>query len=111
MNAPALTRRLTLEAPTRTSDAAGGYVETWANLGYVWGHIDTLGAGSDASLEGPTSAVRIRITLRAAPVGSSRRPKPEQRLRDGSRIFDIDAVTEADHPLYLWVWVREETLQ
>ena len=111
MTAPALTRRFTLEAPTRTSDGAGGYVETWTNLGYVWGHIDTLGAGTDAAIEGPSATVRIRITLRAAPVGSTRRPKPEQRLRDNTRIFDIDAVTEADHPLYLWVWAREEILQ
>jgi len=106
-----LSRRLTLEAPTRVPDGAGGFSETWELIGYVWGHIDTVAAGTDAAPEGMAANVRTRITMRAAPVGSSRRPKPEQRLREGSRIFEIDAVTEAEHPLYLWVWTSEAVLQ
>lgn len=106
-----LTRRLSLEAPDRVSDGAGGYSENWDLLGYVWGQIETIGAGIEGTPEGMASNVRIRITLRSAPVGSSRRPKPDQRLRDGSRVFEIDAVTEAEHPLYLWVWASEAVLQ
>lgn len=40
--------------------------------------------------------VRYRIIVRGAPVGAARRPRPDQRLRDGTRIFDILTVTEAD---------------
>lgn len=106
-----LTRRLTLEAPLKQADGAGGHTESWSVLGYVWGHIDTIGAGIEGTPEGMSSNVRTRITMRAAPVGSSRRPKPEQRLREGSRVFEIDAVTESEHPLYLWVWASEAVLQ
>ncbi|MEM0977275.1 MAG: head-tail adaptor protein [Pseudomonadota bacterium] len=106
-----LSRRLMLEAPNRQPDGAGGFTETWDELGYVWAEIDTIGAGVDGAPEGLGSTLRTRITVRAAPVGSSRRPRPDQRLRDGTRVFEIDAVTEADHALYLWVWAREAVLQ
>ena len=36
------------------------------------------------------------VLVRGAPVGSAARPRPEQRLREGERIFDILTVTEHD---------------
>ncbi len=51
----------------------------------------------------------IDITLRAAPVGSTARPRPEQRLRLGARIFTILAVAERDATgRYLVCFSREE---
>jgi hypothetical protein len=34
--------------------------------------------------------------VRGAPVGAQRRPKAEQRFRDGTRLFRILSVTERD---------------
>ena len=47
--------------------------------------------------------------LRAAPMGSVARPRPEQRLRLGARIFTILAVAERDASgRYLVCFSREE---
>jgi head-tail adaptor len=40
--------------------------------------------------------VFVRILVRGSPVGSPSRPRPDQRLREGERIFTILAVAEAD---------------
>ncbi|MEO0343564.1 MAG: head-tail adaptor protein [Pseudomonadota bacterium] len=105
-----LTRRLVLEEPSRTPDGAGGFTELWSNLGYIWAQIEPIGAGTEGVPEGLGARLRTRITMRAAPVGSSRRPVTGQRLREGARAFEVEVVTEAEHPLYIWVWAREVTL-
>jgi len=57
-------------------------------------------------LEAPT-----RITVRAAPVGHAMRPRPEQRFREGARIFRITAVAEGDlRGRYLTCFVEEEVV-
>jgi head-tail adaptor len=90
---PQLTRRLVLEAPERLADGAGGFSEVWAPLGTLWAHV-APGTGREAAGQLVTmSSVPLRITVRAAPQGSPARPRPEQRLRDGGRIFRILAVT------------------
>ncbi|SMX42059.1 head-tail adaptor protein [Actibacterium lipolyticum] len=94
--APNLTRRLVLEEPVRTSDGAGGFVESWAVLGTLWAAVKP-GTGRERAGEFATlSRVPYRITVRGAPVGAPSRPKAEQRFRDGARVFRILAVTEAD---------------
>jgi len=51
----------------------------------------------------------FRVYLRAAPQGSPQRPRPDQRLREGERIFTILAVSEADTAgAYLVCHAREE---
>jgi head-tail adaptor len=53
--------------------------------------------------------VTCRITVRGAPVGAEQRPRPDQRFRDGSRLFRILAVTERDAAgRYLLCFAREE---
>ena len=53
--------------------------------------------------------VTYRITVRAAPFGAPRRPKPEQRLREGARVFRIAAVAEDDADgRYLTCFAQEE---
>ena len=37
-----------------------------------------------------------RIVVRAAPMGSDARPRPDQRFREGARVFAIRAVAEED---------------
>lgn len=96
MRPPQLNRKLKLEAAYRVRDDAGGYETTWQVVGEVWAQIKA-GTGRDAEAAGLTvSTIPYKITLRAAPAGSPRRPLPGQRLREGERIFSVLAVTEAD---------------
>jgi len=110
MSPPDLSRRLTLEERRQTPDGAGGFVEDWAPLGTLWAEIDAR-SGREAGLR-PAAAVslsRLRITVRGAPVGDPARPKPDQRFREGGRIYSIRAVTEADgHARYLICFADEE---
>ncbi|WP_293575243.1 head-tail adaptor protein [Phaeobacter sp.] len=107
---PRLNRRLALEDPRRTSDGAGGHVEAWQVLGEHWCEMRAL-SGRSTDRQGTTlSLQRFRITLRAAPVGSPQRPRPDQRFREEARIFRIDAVAEGDPDgRYLTCFTTEET--
>jgi hypothetical protein len=70
----------------------------------------TPGAGREAAgIEVRAAQVPYRITVRAAPVGSTVRPRPEDRLRDGARVFTLLAVTEeGPRGQYLTCFAREE---
>lgn len=106
---PELTRRLTLETLERVPDGAGGFVETWVALGSVWAQV-TAGSGAE-SAEGflTITSVPYRIVVRSAPHGALRRPRADQRFREGNRYFRILAVADADtHGRYLTCFTREE---
>jgi head-tail adaptor len=109
MNGPVLTRRLVLEAPQRIADGAGGYSEAWVPLGQLWAEVKA-GTGRERSGELVTvSTVPYRITVRAAPIGAPSRPRPEQRFREGERLFRILAVAERDAGArYLTCFAHEE---
>jgi len=111
MNAPRLNRALLLEAPERVADGAGGFTLAWVALGTLWAEVKA-GAGRERAGEFVTLAsVPYRITVRAAPQGSPSRPRPEQRLRDGTRVFRILAVSERDPAgLYLTCFAQEEVV-
>jgi len=104
-----LSRKLVLEQVTRTADSMGGHVLTWVPLGTLWADVQP-GTGGERYAEFVTlSNVAYRITVRGAPQGAPSRPKPEQRFRDGIRIFHIVAVTEADiEAQYLTCFAQEE---
>ncbi len=91
-----LTRSLVLEARERTPDGAGGFAESWVKVGTLWASVTARVAREDFLGAVTRPRVRYRIVVRGAPVGAARRPRPDQRLRDGARIFDILTVTEAD---------------
>ncbi|HBQ35891.1 MAG TPA: phage tail protein [Rhodobacteraceae bacterium] len=109
MKAPLLNRKLVLEHAVQTPDGSGGFGENWVALGTLWAEI-TAGSGSEKAGEFITvSSVPYRITVRGAPVGAESRPKPDQRFRDGSRLFLIKAVTERDPQAhYLTCFAIEE---
>ncbi len=109
MRLPDLTRALTLEGPVTVADGAGGYAKSWAVLGTLWAEV-LPGTGRDTAGEDVTlSTVPYRITVRAAPFGAASRPVPEQRLREGGRVFRILAVTERNGDArYLTCFAREE---
>lgn len=109
MSAPRLDRRMVLETPQRVADGAGGFQLTWVERGVLWAELRP-GSGREATGEEVLIALTpYRITVRGAPVGSDGRPKPEDRLRDGTRVFTLLAVTEADpRGQYLTCFAREE---
>ena len=51
------------------------------------------------------------ITVRAAPFGSPERPQPQQRFREGTRVFKIQTVAEQDQDArYLVCLAQEEVV-
>lgn len=111
MSAPHLNRKLILEAAQRVPDGAGGYGLVWQVLGTVWAELKP-GTGRERAGEFVTLAtVPYRIVVRAAPEGAQRRPRPEQRFRDGNRLFRILAVSEGDpRGHYLVCFAHEEVV-
>lgn len=111
MSSPRLNRRVMLETKERLPDGSGGYEEVWIPLGELWAHIQPRSGReiNDAGL--PMSTVSYKIVVRAAPYGSPARPIPEQRLREGARIFIVQAVTEFDHDArYITCFAQEEVV-
>ncbi len=104
-----LSRKLVLEEAQRLPDGAGGHVKTWVVLGTLWADVQA-GTGGERYAEFVTlSKVAYRIIVRGAPQGAPSRPKPEQRFRDGVRVFRILAVTEADPEAhFLTCFAQEE---
>lgn len=111
MTVPVLNRLLSLEEAQRVADGAGGQRLTWVTLGELWAEVSP-GTGVERAGEFVTLAsVPYKIVVRAAPVGSPRRPRPEQRFREGGRVFRILAVAEADRSQhYLTCFAREEVV-
>jgi head-tail adaptor len=110
MKLPQLNRRLTLEDPLREADGAGGYTQSWVALGRHWAAVQPR-TGRAAEREGLSlSRVPHKIIVRATPPGSPSRPKPDQRFRDGERLFLIRAVTEADPDARYLICIADEEL-
>jgi len=104
-----LSRRLTLETPQRTADGAGGFSETWVELGTLWADVTARTGRERSDGTAQVSNTAYRITVRAAPYGSPSRPAPEHRFREGTRIFRIEAVAERDpHARFLTCFAQEE---
>lgn len=102
---------MTLEEGQSSSDGAGGSRVTWRPLGSLWAEVTPRSAREDfiAGVQWPR--IRYRVLVRAAPVGAPSRPRPDQRLREGERIFDIIAVTEHDAAgMYLEITAEEGVL-
>lgn len=109
MSAPQLNRRLVLEAPVRVADGAGGFVETWTALGSLWAEVTARTGRERAEAGALVSGVAYRIVVRGALYGAIGRPKPEQRFREGERVFVIQAVAERDpEGRYLTCFADEE---
>lgn len=105
---PRLGRRLVLEVSERLPDGGGGGAEVWVALGELWAEVRAVAGREEVAGGRERSFVTHRILVRASPPGSPRRPRADQRFREGSRVFGIVAVAEADPAgRYLVCWVEE----
>lgn len=104
-----LNRRLVLETPEQTPDGAGGYRENWVEAGTLWANLEARSARRGVDGTVPVSSMDYIITVRATPYGAPSRPRPDQRFRDGVRVFKIEAVVERD-PLsrFLTCYAQQE---
>jgi head-tail adaptor len=94
MAVPRLNVPLLLESPVRQGDGMGGHRLVWQIVGQLWAGMSSLRGSEQSGQAGAQSVVNWRIVTRAAPEGDPRRPRPDQRLRMGLRVFRIDAVAE-----------------
>ena len=99
--------------PRGAAEGAGRRRRLHRGLGGAGGALGRIRAGTGSEREAAgsltVSTVPYRITVRAAPQGAPSRPRPDQRFRDGERIFRIVAVTERDpQGAYLECFAREE---
>ncbi|WP_412504879.1 head-tail adaptor protein [Roseovarius sp. SYSU LYC5161] len=96
MGRVALNRHLVLETRQRVADGAGGFVETWVELGRLWADLRARTGRQRGGEGGSVSTTGYRVLVRAAPYGAPSRPVPGQRFRDGARLLRIEAVAEHD---------------
>jgi head-tail adaptor len=105
----ALNRPMVLEQAVTVSDGAGGRTLAWAALGTLWMELRPGAGGERLGPIAPEGRMALRGFCRAAPQGSPQRPRPDQRLREGDRLFTILAVAEADATgAHLVCLLREE---
>jgi head-tail adaptor len=103
-----LLRRLVLETPETVPDGSGGFAVDWVPLGTLWADVTARGGQEEFVAGAARPRTRYRIVVRAAPVGAGSRPRPEQRLREGARVFDILTVAERDQDARYLEIVAEE---
>ncbi len=103
-----LSRALVLEAPVAVPDGAGGFRVEWTALGTLWADVRPRGARREVVAGEVRPQNSYRIIVRAAPDGAPSRPRAEQRLREGERVFDIVTVMERD-ARYLEVTAEERS--
>ncbi|MEM9145797.1 MAG: head-tail adaptor protein [Pseudomonadota bacterium] len=101
--------RLVLESQQTAPDGGGGLTIAWAQAGVLWGEIEPRSGSESAPGARPTARVTHRIRLRREP-GSGRRPRPDQRLRLGERIFAIHGVADTPDGEQVLLWVEEGPL-
>lgn len=89
-------RYLTLQAQERVDDGAGGHVRFWETRGGLWAEVRMRSGGLRHTEFGRTPRLELRITTHELPEGHPMRPLPGDRLLDGSRVFEIEAVHDGD---------------
>jgi len=111
MSVANLSRLLTLEDSSRVADGAGGFTESWAAVGDLWAEVTMRTGREKSGGTGVISNMGYKIVVRSAPQGSSMRPKPDQRFREGARVFRILAVADRDaFGRYLTCFAAEEVV-
>ncbi|WP_112323298.1 head-tail adaptor protein [Oceanibium sediminis] len=89
-------RKLILEQRIEVPDGMGGVSHSWQALGQLWADMAPRRGREELVAERVSERVPWTISVRGAAAGSPQRPKPTQRFRDGTRVFNIISVAEAD---------------
>ena len=82
-----LNKYVTIQYPTRVSDATGGFTTTWADWGNVWAALWPTTA-KEIALNGQATMTvthKIRIRYRAE-------VKPFYRIKYGNKYFSITSI-------------------
>lgn len=105
MNAGRLRTELKLEALQPQDDGIGGYSESWQEIALIWGQIRAITSSSRFLAQRWHPETTHRITIRYDAIIQA-----GMRLRKDNRIFQIDAIQDADETRrYQICFVREET--
>ena len=91
-----LLRRLVLEGAETVADGSGGFAVTWVPKGTLWADVTARTGREDFVGAAGRPRMTWRIVVRGAPVGAASRPRADQRLREGARLYDILTVSERD---------------
>ncbi len=86
-----LRRRLTLEAPLRTADEGGAAIVTWTSIADVWAAVHPSRGRELVNADAIVARVTHEIILRWRTDVTA-----AMRLRDGARIYLIQAVRDTD---------------
>lgn len=87
-----LTRRLTLNVPIRVADGGGGSVRQWETRGALWASVRMRSGALRHTEFGRTPRLQVRIVTHGLPIGDRMRPSPGDRLREGGRSYEVQAV-------------------
>jgi SPP1 family predicted phage head-tail adaptor len=99
-------RRLTLEVQARAADGGGGVAIVWSPVIDLWAEVKNLGGSEQFVAEGLQGKVTHQIAIR-----KRTDVVPAMRLRQGARIFVIQAVLGRDDPEpYLRILAEERNL-
>lgn len=91
-----LSRGLVLETRESRPDGSGGHTVAWIPLGVLWANVSARTGREDFVAGQTLHRTKFRIIVRGAPAGAPSRPRPDQRFREGARIFNILSVAEHD---------------
>ena len=103
MQAGLLSSRLTLEAPLRVADGAGGATITWIVEDALWAHVALQSGRERLSADAASSRVTYRVTIRHRDGVT-----PEKRFVWGTRVLAIQAVLDDGEGRWITCLCEEE---
>ncbi|WP_298433158.1 head-tail adaptor protein [uncultured Jannaschia sp.] len=92
MSGGGYTRRLEHLVPVRVPDGGGGILRSWDARGVIWGRIQMRSGGLKATEFGRAPRLGVKIRTHHLPQGHPARPEMGHRLRDGTRLYEVEAV-------------------
>ncbi|KIT17289.1 head-tail adaptor protein [Jannaschia aquimarina] len=104
------TRHLNRLVPERVSDGAGGFERIWTERGSLWGDVQARTGTLRVTELGEEPRLKVKITAHALPQDHEGRPWQGDRLVDGLRAYEVEAVHEDDRRgRWLTIYAREVT--
>jgi len=97
--------RFVLEQPVRAADGGGGASVTWETVTELWAHVRPITGDERLRHDHLSGRVTHQVWIRYR-AGVS----PAMRLRQGSRIYEIVAILEAERRARLECLCEERSL-